>query len=93
MMGDALGGQAVLVIGGSSGIGLEVARRVSRRGASLVIIGRDQAKLGAAAERLTGSAKTVALDAHDESALERGLSSLEPVDHVVSMIGDSMAAS
>jgi hypothetical protein len=34
---------------------------------------------------------TVALDAHDEPALERALSSLEAVDHVVSMIGDSMA--
>jgi NAD(P)-dependent dehydrogenase (short-subunit alcohol dehydrogenase family) len=88
---DPLNGQTVLVIGGSAGIGLEIARQVSQRGASLVIIGRDHAKLGAAAERLNGPVKTVALDAHDESALEQGLSRLDAVDHVVSMIGDSMA--
>jgi NAD(P)-dependent dehydrogenase (short-subunit alcohol dehydrogenase family) len=81
----------VVVIGGSSGIGYEVSRQASALGARLIVVGRDQAKLGAAAEHLGGAVRTVVLDAHDESALEDFFSSLEVVDHVVSMVGDSMA--
>jgi len=83
--------QTVVVIGGSSGIGHEVARQASALGARLIIAGRDRIKLAAAAERLGGSVTTTALDAHDEAALECFLSKLEPVDHVVSMVGDSTA--
>jgi hypothetical protein len=43
----------VLIIGGSSGIGHEVARQSSAQGARLIIVGRNQAKLTAAAERIS----------------------------------------
>ncbi len=82
--------QIVVVIGGSSGIGHEVARQASAQGARLIITGRDQAKLATAAERLSGVVKTTVLDAHDETALESFFSSLEAVNHLVSMVGDSM---
>jgi NAD(P)-dependent dehydrogenase (short-subunit alcohol dehydrogenase family) len=83
--------QNVLIIGGSSGIGYEIARQVGAEGAHLIIGGRDKHKLAAAAKRLGGSVKTAALDAHDEAALTSFFSSLEPIDHLVSMVGDSMA--
>jgi NAD(P)-dependent dehydrogenase (short-subunit alcohol dehydrogenase family) len=83
--------QIVVVIGGSSGIGHEVARQTSAQGARLSITGRDQAKLAAAAERLSGVVKTAVLDAHDGTALKGFFSRLEAVDHLVSMVGDSMA--
>jgi NADP-dependent 3-hydroxy acid dehydrogenase YdfG len=82
--------QIVVVIGGSSGIGYEIARQTSVQGARLIIVGRNQATL-AAAERLMGTVKTAVLDAYDETALETFFSRLEVVDHVVSMVGDSMA--
>jgi hypothetical protein len=47
-------------------------------------------ELAAAAERLRGTVKTAVLDAHDETALETFFSRLEVVDHLVSMVGDSM---
>jgi NAD(P)-dependent dehydrogenase (short-subunit alcohol dehydrogenase family) len=90
MTSDRLDGQTVLVIGGSSGIGLEIARQAGEGGARLIIAGRDPAKLAAAAERLS-AAQTVALDAHDEAAVEKTLSGLGALDHVVSMVGDSMS--
>ncbi len=42
----------VLVTGGSSGLGFEIARQFGRRGAVAVILGRDQARLKAALSRL-----------------------------------------
>jgi NAD(P)-dependent dehydrogenase (short-subunit alcohol dehydrogenase family) len=80
----------VVVIGGSSGIGYEVARQTSALGACLTIVGRDHAKLAAAADKLGGTVKTAVLDAHDEAALENFCSKLEAIDHLVSMVGDSM---
>jgi NAD(P)-dependent dehydrogenase (short-subunit alcohol dehydrogenase family) len=81
----------IVVIGGSSGIGYEIARQAIAQGARLTIVGRDPAKLAAAAKCLGGGVKTATLDAHDEKAVEEFFAALEPVDHVVSMVGDSGA--
>ena len=85
-----LDGKTVLVIGGSSGIGAEVARRAAAAGAHVVVTGRDEAKLAAAAGRI-GADRTAAFDAHDEDALRGFFGGVGEVDHVVSMIGDSMS--
>jgi NAD(P)-dependent dehydrogenase (short-subunit alcohol dehydrogenase family) len=85
---DLLAGRAVLVIGGSSGIGAEVARRAAAAGAHLILTGRDDAKLAAAARRI-GATRAEAFDAHDEHALARFFDRVEDADHVVSMVGDS----
>ncbi len=83
--------QIVVVIGGSSGIGYEVARQASAQGARLIIVGRDQSKLETAAKRLGNVVKTAAFDAHEEESLEQFFRTLDPFHHLVSMIGDSMA--
>jgi NAD(P)-dependent dehydrogenase (short-subunit alcohol dehydrogenase family) len=83
--------QVVLVIGGSSGIGFEVARQASMRGATLIIAGRDEGKLVTASGRIVGDVRTAVLDAHVEAELADFFAHLEPVDHLVSMVGDSMA--
>jgi NAD(P)-dependent dehydrogenase (short-subunit alcohol dehydrogenase family) len=87
---SALRGGRLLVIGGSSGIGYEVARQAIALGGAVTITGRDPDRLTAAGTRLGGVA-TARLDAHDEAALERFFAGLGPVDHVVSMVGDSMS--
>jgi NAD(P)-dependent dehydrogenase (short-subunit alcohol dehydrogenase family) len=85
----ALAGRTVLVIGGSSGIGFEIARQASEAGASVTITGRDERRLAAAARRLGAEAR--GLDAHDEAQLDSAFPELGPADHIVSMVGDSMA--
>jgi NAD(P)-dependent dehydrogenase (short-subunit alcohol dehydrogenase family) len=85
-----LAGRTVLVIGGSSGIGAEVAARAAAAGAHLILTGRDGAKLAAAARRI-GATRAEAFDAHDEPELTRFFDGIADVDHVVSMIGDSMS--
>ncbi len=58
-----LAGKVAVVTGGSKGIGLAIARALVSAGASVVITGRDQAQLDAAAQSLTPSSKVHAFPA------------------------------
>jgi uncharacterized oxidoreductase len=46
--------RTVLITGGTSGIGLEMARQVRMRGNTVIITGRDRRKLAAAQETAPG---------------------------------------
>lgn len=88
-----LAGRRVLILGGTSGFGLEIARLAAAEGAYLTLIGRDGEKALAVAEEFRGRGVTVAasgLDATDGAALADFVKQIEPVDHVVSMIGGAM---
>jgi NAD(P)-dependent dehydrogenase (short-subunit alcohol dehydrogenase family) len=75
-------GQTVVVIGGSSGIGLETARRARAEGADVVITARNLERLEQAGLEL-GAWSTVAFDANDPVSLERFFADLpRSVDHV-----------
>ena len=50
--GGVLRGKRILVTGGSSGIGMAIARKCLDEGATVVITGRDEAKLASAAQLL-----------------------------------------
>jgi uncharacterized oxidoreductase len=52
--GMRLENRTVLITGGSSGIGLELARQLLRRGNTVIVTGRDQEKLDAARSALPG---------------------------------------
>lgn len=92
--------KTVLIIGGSSGIGLRVAHRAAAEGTQLILAGRDAQRLLAAQAELIQEATThhrpapmlhtARVDAHDPAALEKFFESLPPLDHVVSMVGDVM---
>jgi NAD(P)-dependent dehydrogenase (short-subunit alcohol dehydrogenase family) len=84
-----LADRTVVVIGGTSGIGAQVAEQAASFGADVVITGRDQARLTAAAPHV-GARRASRLDAHDDDAVDRFFAGLERVDHLVSMVGDSM---
>jgi len=82
-----LGGQTVVVIGGSAGIGLETARQARAEGAEVILAGRDAGRLESAAAML-GAAGTAAFDADDSAALEAFFAGLEgPIDHVMVTAG------
>lgn len=70
MTGKArLAGQKVVVIGGSSGIGLETARRVREAGAELILTARDPDRLRRVGLEL--GASTAAFDVNDGDRLMR----------------------
>jgi hypothetical protein len=79
-MSDRLKGARVLVLGGSSGIGLATAAAAAADGAFVTIASRSQSKLDAA---LAGNARAIVLDTGDEAAVERFFTDEAPWDHVV----------
>jgi NAD(P)-dependent dehydrogenase (short-subunit alcohol dehydrogenase family) len=84
----ALLGQTVVVIGGSSGIGLATARAARAEGAGVVLTGRDPGRLRRAADAV-GAQRHAAFDAHDPGRLDAFFGSLPaPVDHVMVSAGN-----
>jgi NAD(P)-dependent dehydrogenase (short-subunit alcohol dehydrogenase family) len=77
-----LAGQTVVVIGGSSGIGLETARLAHNEGAKVILTARDPERLRRAGIEL--GAVTAAFDATDFQPLGRFFDELRtPIDHVL----------
>ena len=75
--------QTVVVIGGSSGIGLETARQARAQGADVVMAARQADRLRQAAEEVDARS-TAAFDATDLARLEQFFEDLPgPVDHVM----------
>jgi len=78
-----LRGQTVVVIGGSSGIGLETARLARGMGAQVILTGRNAERLQQAANAVDAS-RTAAFDATDFARLEQFFNELPgPIDHVM----------
>ena len=63
-------GKTALVTGGTSGIGLGIAKELARQGANVIITGRQQAKLDAAAADIGGGAHAIRADASDLAQLD-----------------------
>lgn len=84
---QALAGQTVVVIGGSSGIGLETARQARSEGANVVVTGRSPERLDQAAREL-GALSSSAFDATDFDRLDRFFDELPaPIDHIMASAG------
>src|SRR5262249_12139567 len=79
-------GQTVVVIGGSSGIGFETARRARAEGAQGILTGRNAERLQHAASQLDGL-RNAAFDASDLVALDRFFGDLPTIDHVMVTAG------
>src|SRR3954454_11354695 len=78
-----LAGQTVVVIGGSSGIGLETAHQARTAGAELIITGRNGDRLDRAGHEVA-AVHTAMLDLGDPSGLERFFAGLPArIDHVL----------
>src|SRR5690242_5639733 len=69
-------GRIVVVTGGNSGIGLEAAKVLAARGASVVLACRDQRKAAEAAEVVGGGVSTVELDLASLASVRRAADEL-----------------
>ena len=73
----------IVVIGGTSGIGLACAKLLANRGATITVVGRTRAKLDAAVTEIGGLAKGEVADAGDRAALDGLFERAAPIDHLV----------
>ena len=76
-----LAGKKVVVVGGSSGIGLSTAELAKREGADVIIASRNAERLNAAAAKLGVTA--IAADVTSDESVASLFRSCGPVDHVV----------
>jgi NAD(P)-dependent dehydrogenase (short-subunit alcohol dehydrogenase family) len=83
-------GKKVVIVGGSSGIGLGVAASAVERGAQVVLVGRSHQKLQAAEQKLATAERRVrvfAADTTQEAEILKLFDDLGAFDHLVSTAG------
>ena len=83
--------QHVLITGGSSGIGLELARQAAAAGARVSLIARDPAKLALAREAIGGATFSAVADVAVEARVTEAIRAAEqthgPVDVLIASAG------
>jgi len=79
-------GKRILVIGGSSGMGLSLTEKLLSEGGEVVIAYRDPQKLDIAKNQLVGKISTYQLDASDEESVIRFFKEIGEFDYLISTI-------
>jgi NAD(P)-dependent dehydrogenase (short-subunit alcohol dehydrogenase family) len=72
----------VVIVGGTRGIGLELARAYAERGDDVVITGRAADRAAEVAADIGGSARGIALDLAEPGAIAGALADVGPVRHL-----------
>ena len=80
----------VVIVGGSSGIGLAVAEEAASQGAKIVIASSNAERVQQAIQSIGGEAQGEAVDVSDEPAVESFFAKLGAFDHLVFTAGDSL---
>jgi len=80
----------VVVLGGTSGIGLAVAEAAGSAGATLVVASSRQANVQAALARLPAGAEGEAVDLLDEAAVRAFFGRIGSFDHLVFTAGETL---
>jgi NAD(P)-dependent dehydrogenase (short-subunit alcohol dehydrogenase family) len=81
---NRLEGKKIIVLGGTSGIGLATVEALISAGADVVAGGRSEIHIPAAREATGGAARFVQVDVLDREALAALFQSEAPIDHLVS---------
>ncbi len=82
--------QRIVILGGSSGIGLAVARQASAQGAAVVIASSSATRVKEAVAALGSVAEGHRLDVSDEEAVQSFFEKIGAFDHLVFTAGDSL---
>jgi NAD(P)-dependent dehydrogenase (short-subunit alcohol dehydrogenase family) len=77
----------VVILGGSSGMGLATAKAAQAEGANVIVTGRSTTRLNGARAELGTAARTVPLDVADEEGTRRLFEGLDGVDHLFMTAG------
>ncbi len=80
-------GKRYWLIGGSEGLGLALAKKLSGAGAKVILSGRDEARLAEAVAAMPAPAEAVTLDVTSEASIEAALAQVGAFDGVVYLAG------
>jgi NAD(P)-dependent dehydrogenase (short-subunit alcohol dehydrogenase family) len=75
-------GAATVIVGGTAGLGRDLASLCLERGQRVVIAGRDEARCADIAGELGGDCESLALDLSDPHGIAAALASIDSVHHV-----------
>jgi NAD(P)-dependent dehydrogenase (short-subunit alcohol dehydrogenase family) len=87
---EILHDQRVVLLGGTSGIGLAAARAASAAGASVVVASASRRRVDEALAVLGGRAEGHVVDVVDDPAVQALFERIGPFDHLVYSAGDSL---
>jgi NAD(P)-dependent dehydrogenase (short-subunit alcohol dehydrogenase family) len=73
----------VVIVGGTQGLGNEVARSYADEGRNVVVTGRDQSRADAAAREIGGSTRGIAVDLAEPHSIADRLADVGDVDHLI----------
>src|SRR3954467_8410718 len=86
----ALSGQHIVIIRGSSGMGLATARAAAAAGAAVTIASSDQGRLEAALAQLPDTCDGAVVNTRDEAGVAALFERVRELDHVVYTAGDAV---
>jgi NAD(P)-dependent dehydrogenase (short-subunit alcohol dehydrogenase family) len=86
----SISGSRVLIVGGTSGIGLAVATAVAERGATPIVASRRPASVDTALAALPEKAEGATVDLTDEASVVALAQQHAPLDHVVYTAGEPL---
>jgi NAD(P)-dependent dehydrogenase (short-subunit alcohol dehydrogenase family) len=86
-----LSGQRVVVLGGTSGIGLAVAQAAAGRGAEVIVVSSRPASVERALGQLPAGVRGIAVDLGDEDRVRALFDELGELDHLVYTAGESLS--
>lgn len=85
----SLASQHVVIIGGSSGMGLATARAAAAAGAAVTIASSSKERLAAALAELPGTCEAEVIDTRDEASVAGAFDRIGSLDHLVYTAGDA----
>ena len=80
---EVLSGKRVVVLGGSSGVGLAAAQRLVKAGASVIVLGRSKERLDSAVEKLGIGSVAYEVDMMNEVSIDAVFAKIGPLDHLL----------
>jgi NAD(P)-dependent dehydrogenase (short-subunit alcohol dehydrogenase family) len=73
----------VVIVGGTQGLGRELAQAYADEGREVIVTGRDQARAEAAAKEIGGTTRGLGFDLAEPHTIAGALAGVEDVDHLV----------
>jgi len=90
-MQPSLAGKTIVVIGGSSGLGLATAKAADAEGATVIIVSGNRQRLDQALGQLSDRSSALVVDVSNEAAIRACFEKLGAFDHLVYTAGENIS--